>query len=74
MARPPQPWRVERRHGRNRTTIQEAPAATFRDALVIARSWAYRHTDSYWLKISYFIPEIKEWVVVRVYDPYEEIK
>lgn len=69
-----QPWKVQRRHGRNTIHIQEARAATFHDAIVIARSWAHRHTDTYWIEIQYFVKEIPEWVTVRMYDPHEEIK
>lgn len=70
-----QPWRVLRTHGGRKENVhlQEAPAATFQDALRIARNWADENTT--WIKIQVHIDEIPQWVTVRMFDPlYMEIK
>lgn len=68
MPRPKKPWLVERRHGVTVQHIQEAPASTYQEAFEIAQKWADLHNDTYWIRIQYWIPEIREWVEVRFWE------
>ena len=47
--------------------IQTKCCATYDDAVEVAKLWYKRHTVGYGINISYFVPEINEYIQVRNY-------